>query len=251
MRDDARAAAARGFYGMIAAARIDDERVGAERRRQQALRDVGRGIARNHHQRNGKRPGHAHSKRRVRVRRSAASMILVFNELPRFYVVCQSFPGACATARTGLMRIARRRDERCARRPPFVARRYRLRALRSLPTSAANGPSLPIDWVAEPGFVPLIALVSRRAPCDSVRTAQLAARAARGGHLARACERFGQRYARTRYAAILDLQEQVKGALIARMARGRATASTARAFASRSQRSATTFIIAFRAICTS
>ena len=100
MRDDARAGAARGFYGIIAAARIDDERVGAERRRQQALRDIGRGIACDHHQRNGKRPGHAHVEAPRTVCRSAASMILVFNELPRFYVVCESLPGACATART-------------------------------------------------------------------------------------------------------------------------------------------------------
>jgi hypothetical protein len=40
---------------MIAAPRIDDERVGAKRRRQQALGDVACGIARDHHQRNGKR----------------------------------------------------------------------------------------------------------------------------------------------------------------------------------------------------
>ena len=80
-------------------------------------------------------------------------------------------------------------------------------------------PDTAIDWVAEPGFAPLIALCPdvrriipfglrrwRRAPFDASTWRDI------GG--------FGKALRRTRYAAILDLQEQVKGALIARAARG-------------------------------
>ena len=81
-------------------------------------------------------------------------------------------------------------------------------------------PELPIDWVAEPGFVPLIAM------CPDVRHAiPFGLRSWRRAPLAAATWRsmraFRAALRTTRYAAILDLQEQVKGALIARMARGR------------------------------
>ena len=81
-------------------------------------------------------------------------------------------------------------------------------------------PELAIDWVAEPGFAPLIAL------CPDVRhVIPFGLRRWRRAPLAGATWRSMRSFAGTlrsrRYAAILDLQEQVKGALIARLARGR------------------------------
>ena len=80
-------------------------------------------------------------------------------------------------------------------------------------------PELAIDWVAEPGFVPLIAL------CPDVRRViPFGLRGWRRAPLAattwRAFRTFRDDLRRSHYAAILDLQEQVKGAVIARMARG-------------------------------
>jgi heptosyltransferase-1 len=80
-------------------------------------------------------------------------------------------------------------------------------------------PELAIDWVAEPGFVPLVSM------CPDVR--RVIAFGLRGWRRAplaadtwRSMRSFRDALRETRYAAILDLQEQVKGALIARIARG-------------------------------
>jgi heptosyltransferase-1 len=83
----------------------------------------------------------------------------------------------------------------------------------------AHDPALPVDWVAEEAFVPLVRLDPR------IRTVvPLALRRWRGGALAAATWRelraFRRELRAQPYAAILDLQEQVKGALVARMARG-------------------------------
>ena len=80
-------------------------------------------------------------------------------------------------------------------------------------------PAAAIDWVSEPGFASLIAL------CPDVRRViPFGLRRWRRQPLAAATWRdvraFGKALRSTRYAAILDLQEQVKGALIARAARG-------------------------------
>ena len=80
-------------------------------------------------------------------------------------------------------------------------------------------PALAVDWVAEPGFMPLIKL------CPDVRRViAYGLRAWRRSPFAaptwRAIRTFAADLRRTRYDAILDLQEQVKGALIARGARG-------------------------------
>jgi heptosyltransferase-1 len=80
-------------------------------------------------------------------------------------------------------------------------------------------PELAIDWVAEEPFVPLIALdpgVRRVIPIAFRRWRHhlLAAATWREVAAVRRAVRM------TRYAVVLDLQEQVKGALIARMARG-------------------------------
>ncbi|HET9046770.1 MAG TPA: lipopolysaccharide heptosyltransferase I [Casimicrobiaceae bacterium] len=81
-------------------------------------------------------------------------------------------------------------------------------------------PDSAIDWVAERGFAPLVAL------CPDVRTIiPFALRRWRREPLARTTWRdigaFRRNVRAARYAAILDLQEQVKGAIIARTARGR------------------------------
>jgi heptosyltransferase-1 len=80
-------------------------------------------------------------------------------------------------------------------------------------------PALAIDWVSEPGFASLIRL------CPDVRDViAFGLRRWRRAPLAPATWRevrdFSHRLRRTRYMAILDLQEQVKGALVARLARG-------------------------------
>jgi len=80
-------------------------------------------------------------------------------------------------------------------------------------------PALAVDWVAEQGFMPLIEL------CPDVRRViAFGLRGWRKSPLAastwRAIRTFAADLRRTRYDAIVDLQEQVKGALIARAARG-------------------------------
>jgi heptosyltransferase-1 len=80
-------------------------------------------------------------------------------------------------------------------------------------------PDAAIDWVSEPGFAPLIEL------CPDVRRViPFGLRRWRRAPFAAATWRDVQAFRgslrRSRYAAILDLQEQVKGALIAKAARG-------------------------------
>jgi heptosyltransferase-1 len=81
-------------------------------------------------------------------------------------------------------------------------------------------PELAIDWVAERGFAPLITLCP-----DIRRVVPFALRRWRQTLLSRTTWReiaaFRREIRKDRYAAILDLQEQIKGALIARAARGR------------------------------
>ena len=88
-------------------------------------------------------------------------------------------------------------------------------------------PDLAIDWVAEHGFVPLLEMCP-----DIRRVVPVALRRWRRAPLSRATWReiavFRRQIKADRYAAILDLQEQIKGALIARAARGRAALRSAR-----------------------
>ena len=81
-------------------------------------------------------------------------------------------------------------------------------------------PSIAVDWVSEPGFAPLVA------SCGDVRAViPFGLRGWRRAPFApgtwRDMRTFIERLRRTRYEAIIDLQEQVKGALIARLARGK------------------------------
>ena len=81
-------------------------------------------------------------------------------------------------------------------------------------------PELAIDWVSERGFAPLLAM------CPDIRNVvPFALRRWREAPFARATWReiglFRRELRTFRYTAILDLQEQVKGAIVARVARGR------------------------------
>jgi heptosyltransferase-1 len=81
-------------------------------------------------------------------------------------------------------------------------------------------PELAIDWVAERGFAPLLAM------CPDIRNVvPFSLRRWREAPFARATWReighFRRELRTFRYATVLDLQEQVKGAVIARAARGR------------------------------
>ncbi len=84
---------------------------------------------------------------------------------------------------------------------------------------AAHRPGTTIDWVAEEAFAPLV----RMAP-GVRRVIPLALRRWRKSPLARRTWRefgaFRAELAAKRYSVILDLQEQIKGALVARLARG-------------------------------
>jgi heptosyltransferase-1 len=83
----------------------------------------------------------------------------------------------------------------------------------------AHRPDLAIDWVAETGFVPLVELhpgVRRIIPVALRHWRHHLFAAATW----RALGSFRRSLRREEYAAVLDLQEQLKGALIARMARG-------------------------------
>ena len=81
-------------------------------------------------------------------------------------------------------------------------------------------PELAIDWVAEEAFAPLVALdpdVRRTIPVAFRRWRQRPFDAGTWREMAI----FRRELRRDSYSAILDLQEQIKGALIARTARGR------------------------------
>ena len=84
---------------------------------------------------------------------------------------------------------------------------------------AAHAPQLAIDWVAEEAFAPLVALDKRIR-----RVIPIALRRWRASPLAATTRRelsaFCRELRNERYDAILDLQEQVKGAILARIARG-------------------------------
>ena len=84
---------------------------------------------------------------------------------------------------------------------------------------AAARPGLPVDWIAEESFVALPAMCA-----DVRRTVPLALRRWRRSPLARATWReigaWRSALRAERYDAILDLQEQIKGGVIARTAIG-------------------------------
>ena len=132
-----------------------------------------------------------------------------------------------------------RRSDSCGRRPslrpPPAARGDRavsaiivvrpsslgdvVHALALVADVHAHRPDLAVDWVAEVGFVPLVELhpgIRRVIPVALRRWRRRPLAVATWRELAS----FRRELRRERYAAVLDLQEQVKGALIARVARG-------------------------------
>jgi heptosyltransferase-1 len=132
-------------------------------------------------------------------------------------VVCESFPYRHATGtRYGTHATAVMRDVLVVRPSSLGDIVYALALVSDI---RRVRPDVAVDWVAEPGFVPLLAL------CPDVRrTIAFGLRGWRRAPLAAATWRgiraFRDELRATRYAAVLDLQEQVKGALIARSARG-------------------------------
>ena len=66
-----------------------------------------------------------------------------------------------ASMRDAAQRSAERRDERPAGRPPFVARRRRARACLDRRRRPRTTRAMPVDWVAEEAFVPLVRLDPR------------------------------------------------------------------------------------------
>ena len=146
--------------------------------------------------------------RRLRRERGVCVGIVV---LRRIYFVCLDARPLAKRAR----------NERATRRSSVVARRYRLRAGLIVDVIAHHRADLAIDWVAERGFVPLVRLcpdVRRVVPFGVAALAR-----ARRSHRStwREIGAFRRELHAHRYAAILDLQEQVKGAIVRAMARGR------------------------------
>ena len=114
----------------------------------------------------------------------------------------------------------RRQAVFAGRRRPRAGGRRRRRAQRDR--------SLAVDWVAEEAFAPLVRLHPRRAARDSRGAATLAPSPARPRATWREFAAFRRELRRERYDAVIDLQEQVKGALLAAGSHAaRATAPTA------------------------
>jgi len=203
LHDDPRAAAAGDFHGIITAARIDHDDLTGERRGREAFRELSGRVARDHTKTQGKLRGHARDDR-----------------------------GAVGAAREDDARILRVFAGRLS--PPPVHRERTVTGILVVRPSSLGDivhalalvadvrdkrPGLAVDWVAEETFAPLVALdpgVRRVIP--------VALRRWRGQLLATSTWRemadFRNDLRREEYAAVLDLQEQVKGAFIARLARG-------------------------------
>ena len=207
----------------------------------------------------GSGPAMRMSNRRVASCAPRRRSILAVDEQPRFYVVCESLPhvrGRLPTmsARRGCRRMSGAAHARRAACSSSGRRRSAISSMRSpsFPTSVAHDP----DACRRLGGRARLRAADRAVPATCAASIPFGLRRWRRAPLAAATWRdidaFRARCARTRYAAILDLQEQVKGALIARAGARRAPRLRPREHsrAARNARS-TTSIIAFRATCTS
>jgi len=124
----------------------------------------------------------------------------------------------------GLAQGATYRDSRVARMSGLLVVRPSslgdiVHALALVGDVIAHDPAMPVDWVAEEAFVPLVRLDTR------IRTVvPMAFRRWRDAPVAaqtwREFRGFRHALRREGYTVVLDLQEQVKGAVVARMARG-------------------------------
>ena len=198
LRDDPRAAAAGDFHGIIAAAGIDDDDFTGERCRRKAFRKLSGCIARDHTKTQGKLPGHARDDRgAVGAAQDDEARIL------------RGFAGPLAgDCRVNAILVVR---------PSSLG--DIVHALALVADLRAQRPELAVDWVAEESLAPLVALdpgVRRVIPLGLRRWRRHLFAAATWREMAA----FRRDIRRDQYAAVLDLQEQVKGAVVALIARG-------------------------------
>ncbi len=215
------AAAAGDFYCIIATAAINDERFAGEGGGRKAVREKCAGIARDHNKRQGKRGeqiGH-------RVGRDGAARILALapRKVPEGAANSTSKPARKPPAASRAGTALPARDETHAMKQVLIIRSSSLGDIvHSLPVvhdMHRHCPDLAIDWVAEEPFAALVRLN------HGVRhVVPVALRRWRHGLLSRATWREAQAFRRElvqeRYDAVIDLQEQIKGALIAWFAHG-------------------------------
>ena len=208
MFQHAGAAALRQRYGIIATARIDHDGLRRKGHGCKAIRKLEGGVAGDDDERQGKRFGHSRQGG-VRRKRGARAGILVLRRILR-----------------GLPRCAMRRsDPRSIGMSGLLVVRPSslgdvVHALALIGDVTAHDPAMPVDWVAEEAFVPLVRLDARIRNVVPMafrrwRDAPFAARTWRE------FRGFRRALRRDDYAVVLDLQEQVKGAIVTRMARGR------------------------------
>ena len=235
LRDHPRAGAPRDFHGIIAAAGVDDDGLGGEARRREAFGELRGGVARDHA--NTQRQGRSHAAvdrgARRPVRNSDARILRALGPpaasrrrpaSPR-----SPSPPVPPRLRSPLpVPSPRPRHERSPRHPALVARRHRARArARRRRPPAPAGPRRRLG--RRGGLRAAGRAASGRAPRDSGRAATLAPtsvrRVRRGASSAPSARICGA----SATSAILDLQEQVKGALMAGWRAARATAPTGRA----------------------
>jgi hypothetical protein len=205
LHEHARAAAPGDFHGIIAAARIDDDDFTGKRRRREAILELAGRVARNHTKAQRKLSGHAHEDRSP-ARRAAREVTM-----RTFYGVSL----APLAART--LRGDRRVTAVLVVRPSSLG--DIVHALALVSDVRQHRPDTAIDWVAEEAFAALVALdpgIRRIVP--------VALRRWRNHLFSKTAWHemsvFRDDLRRDRYTAVLDLQEQVKGALISRLARG-------------------------------
>src|SRR5208282_2542126 len=221
MRDHARARAAGDFYGIIATAAVDDERFGSEGGGGKAVRERRARIARDDNERQGERGeqiGH-------RVGRQGAATILALapRKVPEGAAHSTSKP---ARKPPPVFALATRLPTR--HHAPTMQRVLIIRSsslgdiVHALPVvhdMRRHSPDVRIDWVAEEPFAALVRLNQ-----GVRRVVPVALRRWRYRLLSRATWRevkaFRDELVRERYDAVIDLQEQVKGALIAWLAHG-------------------------------
>ena len=181
-----------------------------------------RGIARDHHQRNREAAGAcAYRTTRRGVRGTRAPMRCgggadsTCNALASIRRPARATQPAASLPRSLVSDPVSQR----ARRPAVVARRHRAMRSPIVHDIRAHRPGVARRLGRRGGFAPLVALVAASAASFRSRCGAGAAQPLDRATW-REVARFPPRAARDRYDAVLDLQEQVKGALIARLARG-------------------------------
>ena len=150
--------AAGNCYGIIAAARIDDDGLGSERRRREAVRELTGGIARDDDERSREAVRTCAGGRRRRSARRALRSAADSTWFGRRV-------GARSGAMSGVLVV----------RPSSLG--DVVHALALVADIRAHRPALAVDWVAEEAFAPLVRLDPRIRRVISARAAPLAASA--------------------------------------------------------------------------